>query len=265
VTDELDERLAVARDAAEAAGAALLRLPRGVRAEERGDQLKTAADRASEAWVLAYLDACFTGERVLAEERFDASDGAWDAPARYWTVDALDGTRSFAEGFAGFCVQIAYVADGAPRVAVVHEPALAQTYLAIAGRGAFVARRDGARERLRVAAWPDPPRLVDSTRPSGAAGAWMQRRGAAFVELGSIGLKICRVAEGSADVFAKRLAFKLWDVAPGALVLAEAGGRIGRWDGAPIAFDSETVRYRDLVATAADRFDDVIRELAVPT
>ena len=262
MTDALDERLRIAREAAEALGGALLRVPRGTLAAERGDQLKTAADAAAEAWVLAYLEAHYPGERVLAEERFDAAGSdAWDAPASFWTVDALDGTRSFAEGFAGFCVQIAYVANGRVQIGVVHEPALDQTYFAIAGRGAFRQGQGDAPSRLEVSQSTSQPRLVDSTRPGGAAGAWMARHRAQFVELGSIGLKLCRVADGTADVFAKRLRFKLWDIAPGGLVLAEAGGRLGLWNGAEIPFDTQTVRFRDLVATGAPRFDELVREL----
>src|SRR5689334_7013531 len=121
---DFTERLAVARQAAEGAGAALMRLPRGVRAEEKGDQLKTAADQAAEGWVLSFLKACYPNDPILAEEDFESSGAEWNAPASYWTVDALDGTRSFAEGFDGFCVQIAYVANGSVRVGVVHEPAL---------------------------------------------------------------------------------------------------------------------------------------------
>ena len=45
-----------------------------------------------------------------------------------------------------------------------------------------------------------------------------------YLESGSLGLKICRVAEGNADIFVKQTRVHDWDVAPGALILQEAGG-----------------------------------------
>jgi 3'(2'), 5'-bisphosphate nucleotidase len=261
-------RLEVMRAAAVSAGAALMRLPRGVKAKEVGDQLKTAADAAVEAWVLAYLRAYFPDDRYLAEEDFEASaartgNAEWDAPRAYWTVDALDGTRSFADGFDGFCVQIAWVEDGLVRAGVVYEPALDQLYFAERGQGAFRSRGDET-VRLSAHAWRERPRFVDSTRPKEVAGRWFAQSGAEFVELGSIGLKICRVADGSADVFAKVLRFKLWDVAPGALILEEAGGRLGVWGGEAVPFDTKTVHYQNILATHASRFDDVVRGLKTP-
>jgi fructose-1,6-bisphosphatase/inositol monophosphatase family enzyme len=256
-----EARLRVAREAVESAGAGLLRLPRGVRAEEKGDQLKTAADQASESWVIGYLRAYYPDDRLLAEEDFEARGKAWDAPRAYWTIDALDGTRSFVDGFDGFCVQVAYVEDGLVRVGVVHEPVADCTYFAVAGSGSYRQVRGQPAERLTACAWKEAPRFVDSTRPTGPAGEWFRQHQAVFVELGSIGLKICRVADGRGDVFAKQLRFKLWDVAPGALILAEAGGRLGVWGGGAVRFDGAEVHYRDIVATHAARWDEVARDL----
>jgi fructose-1,6-bisphosphatase/inositol monophosphatase family enzyme len=257
----LEARLSLSLDAAEALGGALVRLSRRVRGEERGDQLKTAVDRAAESFVLELLRGEFPGERILAEEDFEEAGQRWDAPRAYWTVDALDGTRSFVEGFAGYCVQVAWVEDGRVRVGVVHEPALDQTYYAIEGGGAFRRPRGGEAERLAVAAEREIPRFVDSTRPRKLAGQWFARKNAELVELGSIGLKICRVADGTADIFLKELRFKLWDVAPGALVLAEAGGRLGLWDGGAIDYAGQAVHYQNILATTSTRYDDVVREL----
>ena len=45
-----------------------------------------------------------------------------------------------------------------------------------------------------------------------------------YVESGSLGLKICRIAEGSADIFVKDVLVKDWDLAAPELILHEAGG-----------------------------------------
>src|SRR3954462_7071128 len=112
-------RLEIALAAVRAAGAALMELRGTIRGEEAaGGQLKTIADLAAEGWVLGFLEGSFPGELVLAEERFERAGIAWPGAQTYWTVDALDGTRSYVEGFDGFCVQVAYIEGGEPRIGV---------------------------------------------------------------------------------------------------------------------------------------------------
>jgi fructose-1,6-bisphosphatase/inositol monophosphatase family enzyme len=257
-------RLEAAVQATVSAGAALQQLRSyGITgAEGGGGQLKTSADEAAEGWVLGYLRARFPGDAFLAEEEFERTDGAWTPPAAFWTVDALDGTRSFVDGFPGFCVQVAYVHDGAVRLGVVYEPATGACYLGVEGAGAYRASAGGECVRLRVDAAPARPVFVDSTRPGGLPGAWFSLHDAEFLECGSIGIKICRVAEGSAHVFLKSLRYKLWDVAPGELILAEAGGRLGLWTGGRIDYRSGQVLFDGLLAAPAELFGGVVDDLA---
>ena len=53
-----------------------------------------------------------------------------------------------------------------------------------------------------------------------------------YVESGSLSLKICRVADGVADLFVKDVEIRDWDVAAPMLILFEAGGVISQVDGA---------------------------------
>lgn len=258
------DRLAAALCAVRGAGAALMAVRgRTTKGAEIGDQLKTAVDRAAEGWVLGYLEAAFPGDAFLAEERYEAT-GAWDPPAAFWTVDALDGTRSFIDGFDGFCVQVAYLRGGVPVVAAIDEPAFGITWGAVAGHGAHVLRAGGwSRVSPRaLSSYPDHPRFIDSTPPRGPVGAVVARRSGRFVEHGSIGAKAVRVAGDEADVFAKDLRFKLWDVAPADLVLRETGGKLGTWDGAPIPYTGTQVAIRGLLAAPEGLFEQVVSDLA---
>jgi 3'-phosphoadenosine 5'-phosphosulfate (PAPS) 3'-phosphatase len=81
------------------------------------------------------------------------------------------------------------------------------------------------------------------------------------VECGSVGLKIARVAENAADVYAKDFRFRLWDVAPGDVLLREAGGRIGLWDGSPIAYNGDQVEWRRLLAVPGNDFGGAVAAL----
>jgi 3'(2'), 5'-bisphosphate nucleotidase len=260
---EHSHRLIAALNACHGAGAGLLAL-RDARftAIHHAHQLKTSVDAAAEGWILGYLESEFAGESVLAEERHDAGE-LWSGAATYWTVDALDGTRSYVDGFDTWCVQVAWIEEGTVQVAVVHEPVRGAVYVAVRDRGAFLLRSDSAFP-LRVSenGWRSEPRYIDSTPPAGAVAASMHRHGGRFVECGSIGLKICRVAEGVADVFAKPLRFKLWDVAPGDLILHEAGGQVCTWDGVPIRYGrSATVLLQDILAAPRDAIAPLAKDL----
>jgi 3'-phosphoadenosine 5'-phosphosulfate (PAPS) 3'-phosphatase len=258
------DRLAVAIAAVRAAGAALLELRGTITGREAaGGQLKTAADLAAEGWVLGFLEAHFPDEIMLAEERFDREAKPWPGHRDYWTIDALDGTRSFVEGFDGFCVQVAYVAAGVPRLGAIAEPVHGAVYAAAEGAGAWrIAERAQRLHVSTVTQLASGLRYVDSTRPGGAMGALIAHRAWVMVECGSIGLKMCRVAEGGADVYAKQFTYKLWDAAPGEIILREAGGSLSTWDGSAIDYAGPKTHYTSLLAAPAALTDVCVAALA---
>jgi 3'-phosphoadenosine 5'-phosphosulfate (PAPS) 3'-phosphatase len=198
-------------------------------------------DRAAEAWVVEYLSSIFPQDAILAEEAYDAKKPVWVAPDAFWTIDALDGTASYVDGFDGFCIQVAFIVAGDPVLGVVHQPVGATTYWAIRGEGAYRQSPGGGAQRLELKPflqWPEQPVFVDSTLPGGVVGALYGSRNGAFLECGSTGVKICRVAEGSAHLLIKSNQYKIWDLAPGDVILSEAGGRLALWDGSPVNYGS---------------------------
>jgi 3'(2'), 5'-bisphosphate nucleotidase len=263
-TSPWSTRLTAMVSAVRGAGAGLMELRGSIVGDERhGGQLKTAIDLAAEGWVIGFLEGNFENELVLAEERFDRAGAAWPGARTYWTVDALDGTRSYVDGYPGFCVQVAYVEDGIPVVGVIYEPARDIVYLGAHDRGAWALDGDNARRLggTPLAELVPGTRFVDSTRPSGPAGAIFDRVRGEFVECGSVGLKICRVVEGAADVYAKAFTYKLWDVAPGEVLAREVGARVGTWRGEPIDYAGTRTHYPNVLVTSTRMFPEVVREL----
>ncbi len=259
------ERAEIALAAVRGAGAALMTLRGTIRGREEGNgQLKTSADLAAEGWVLGFLRGHFAGELMLAEEEFEAAKVPWAGAQRYWTIDALDGTRSFVEGYPGFCVQVAFVEDGQPRVGVIDEPVAGRTYLAVQGAGAWrieatgTTRLTGARGR----ALADGLRFVDSTPPREDVGAVFDRYRGEFVECGSVGLKIVRVSEDAADIYAKRFSYKLWDVAPGEVLARETGLVLASWAGDRIDYGGARSHFESILVSDAKIHSDLCEVLA---
>lgn len=231
----------------------MLQLRGTLQSSERDDgQLKTSVDLAAEGWVLGLLRGHFPKETMLAEEEFEATKQSWRPAMTYWTIDALDGTRSFVEGYPGFCVQVAFVDGGEPQLGVIDEPAAGRTYIAASGCGAW--RLDAAGitrlQGSRATALGRALRFVDSTRPGGSVGALFDEVQGAFVECGSVGLKICRVAEDAADVYAKRFRYKLWDVAPGEVLARETGMTLASWSGEPIDYSGSRSHFESILVTS---------------
>lgn len=233
-------------------GAALLRWrdSGGTAGHWEGTQFHAQAD----AWAHRSLcdglariapDIPVVSEEAPEPETNSGSD-VLPGPERYWIVDPIDGTASYAGGFPGFVTQLALIENGKPSLALAFAPAHAELFVAERGRGAF--RND---VRLRTQA-SDSPVLVDNTpEPRGiAADLYRDLSFAGYLESGSIGLKICRVADGGADLFFKAVSARDWDLAAPQLILEEAGGCLFDADGQPIRYGRAGRRHAGIVAAA---------------
>jgi 3'(2'), 5'-bisphosphate nucleotidase len=213
---------------------------------------------AADAWAHETLYACL--QRVeprlpIVSEENEASK-CEIRPARYWLIDPIDGTASFVEGYSGFVVQAALMIEHVPVLAVVFAPALDRCYVAERGGGAFV---NGKR---MMASPVYPPRsLVDNyPTPRGIAlEAYNALSFRKYVESGSIGLKICMVAEGTADVFFKNVTVRDWDLAAPHRVLMEAGGMLTDMDGQDIPYTGPYERHGLVAALHSQSHADLLR------
>jgi 3'(2'), 5'-bisphosphate nucleotidase/myo-inositol-1(or 4)-monophosphatase len=184
-----------------------------------GGQLKTVADQEAHRLIKEGL-AKIAPLPCISEE--DAYSHVSKRPEIYWLIDPIDGTASFCNGFDGFVTQVALMRNCQPVLAVVHAPALGLTYTssldepALCNRAPISTAVSGTRVPILIDNYPEPRgiarRLYDEIGCSG------------YVESGSIGLKICRVADGTADLFVKDITVRDWDLAPAHLILARAGG-----------------------------------------
>jgi 3'(2'), 5'-bisphosphate nucleotidase len=122
--EELDRLLAGVTAAALRAGAAIRGYEAGCEVWTKDDASPlTQADLAANAIILEALAGLDPATPVMSEES-PRPDGP--APARFWLVDPLDGTREFLSGNGEYTVNIALVEYGEPVLGVVHAPAPAR-------------------------------------------------------------------------------------------------------------------------------------------
>ena len=160
-----------------------------------------------------------------------------DVPEYCWVFDPIDGTTNYAHGLPIFCSSLAFEVDGQPVVAAIYDPTRRELFTAERGQGAWL---NGAPLRVSSA-----ESLIDSLLVTGFHYDVQKDPGevielfAAFISrsravrrLGSAALDLCYVAAGRFDGFWERK-LQPWDVAAGALIVAEAGGQVTAMSGGP--------------------------------
>jgi 3'-phosphoadenosine 5'-phosphosulfate (PAPS) 3'-phosphatase len=244
-TDTLIDRL---QEILREVGATLLdmRARGAVQGTWHATQLKSDADLVAEQFILDALNRLSPALPAVSEE--DLTSHGVDRRIRYWLVDPIDGTASYCGGYAGFVTQVALMEGAQPVLAAVYAPAMERMYLAERGCGARV---NG--DCLALGPVREGVVLTDNyPQPRGIAKLLVEKLPCVgYIVSGSIGLKICRVADGSADLFVKDVAVRDWDLAPGDLVLREAGGVLTDLEGRPIEYSSGMEQTGGLVAAAS--------------
>jgi myo-inositol-1(or 4)-monophosphatase len=196
--------------------------------EKQPRDVVTEADRASEAAVVAAVREHFPTAVILGEE-----GGVYEASGNErFIVDPLDGTTNYAHGYPMFCVSLGYERDGVMEAGAVDAPFLGLHFTARRGGGAFL---NGRPIRVSAVAALDAALVCTGFKPTNYA-----RNAANFAALsgltqgvrrdGSAALDLAFVAAGRFDAFWE-WDLKPWDVAAGALLIEEAGGRVTAIDG----------------------------------
>ncbi|MHB8685820.1 MAG: inositol monophosphatase family protein [Candidatus Dormibacteraceae bacterium] len=191
----------------------------------------TAFDRQSEAAILEVLAREAPGMAVLAEERGGKRAGTM------WAVDPLDGTTNFTRGFPVVAVSVGLLDEGTPIAGVVIAPFLGLEFAASQGRGATL---NG--DRLPRLPAVDPSKAIVATgfpfRNKGRMPRYRPTMEGAFRHFedlrraGAAALDLAWTAAGSFDGYFE-LNLNTWDLAAGAALVLEVGGRVSDWSGGP--------------------------------
>ncbi len=198
--------------------------------------LVTEMDKRSEESIVAAIRGAWPGHSILTEESANiVGDSSYGGAEFKWIIDPIDGTTNYAHGFPVFSVSIALEVSGTVELGVVHNPMLAETFVAEKGAGAFL---NGARIRVSKVTELDKGLLATGfpydIRTSAdnnidhftnfSVSAQAIRR------VGSAALDLSYLAAGRFDGFWE-MKLRPWDVAAASLIVKEAGGTITDFTG----------------------------------
>ena len=193
----------------------------------------TEADLAAHEILVPALEAIDPKIPVLSEEGSLAPFEERSLWQRYWIIDPLDGTKEFIKRNGEFTVNIALIENGVPILGVVMVPALNIVYAGAREIGALkiTAESESAIHIKKLAnkATGEPLNVVASrSHGSEAVEECLTRLEKQFgaVERQSMGssLKLCLIAEGSADLYPRLAPTSEWDTAAAQAVVEAAGG-----------------------------------------
>lgn len=188
-----------------------------------------AVDRAlHDQLTRRWPDIAFLSEEMPREQQ-EALLAESERPL--WILDPVDGTSNFVAGIPYFAISLALVANGEPVLGMTLDPVRDECFAAARGQGAFL---NGDRLTAKpvdmdlehAVALVDFKRLSPplKTRLMEDSPFGSQRN------FGSCALEWCWMAAGRGHVYLHG-GMKLWDIAPGSLILAEAGGYSSTLDG----------------------------------
>ncbi len=273
--------LNLAIDAALRAGGAILEIyKRDFEIEFKADESPlTEADKAAHYIIVDALED--TGLPILSEESKAIDYEERKDWQKYWLVDPLDGTKEFIKKNGEFTVNIALIENGRPVMGVVYAPVLGNVYCGTLDveRGVSNAWKatdcanKSADEVISSATPLFTSHIPHSTEQRAirvvASRSHCNEETLAFIqglekefgkaELVSSGssLKLCLVAEGSADIYPRIAPTMEWDTAAAQAVVEASGGRVVQYDASASA--AEYIDFNDLNGfnEAEGRFNDL--------
>ena len=233
--DLLDQVIHIARNAGEAI-LEVYHSEQGFKTETKADSSPvTAADLAAHKILAPALAAINANVPVLSEEGSIPDYSIRSKWQTYWIIDPLDGTKEFIKRNGEFTVNIALIKRGVPVLGVVYVPVLDISYAGAKELGA-VKITASTETKINTKSLKDKsigePLTMVASRSHGSAAVedCAARLATEFgkIERQSMGssLKLCLVAEGSADIYPRLAPTSEWDTAAAQAVVEAAGGTV---------------------------------------
>lgn len=234
--------------------------------------LVSQADRESETAIVEYLQRRLPNHKILSEEAGEVGPGGADFE---WIVDPLDGTNNFLRGLPVWGVSVACRRGNDLLAGAILDPLGQNLFQAHLGGGAQwngeemrVSKREGLDGAFLATGYPFKARGALDTYLGIFRSVFL--RAGAIRRCGSACLDLAYTAAGVYDGFFE---FRLsaWDLAAGALLIEEAGGRVSDLEGDRDFLDRGNLVaggrgvHKELLASVREHADESVLDREAPT
>ena len=221
------------------------------------DSFKTKADKEAHLLLIEIITKYFPNLPILSEEDIVFEK---NRPNEYWLIDPIDGTSSWYNGFDGFVTQACLIKNSIPIYGAVYAPVLKKLWTGLRNKGAWINNRllpklKDIDRLILIDNYPKPRHI--------AAEITEKAKITKYIECGSLGLKACLVADGTADLFVKDVVIRDWDIAPAEVILNEVDGLITDLGGMAFSYTGYFEKTNGLVVARNSKLLNLVRPITV--
>jgi myo-inositol-1(or 4)-monophosphatase len=251
----LNTAIKAARRAATVINRASFDIDRITVSEKQHNDFVTDVDQAAEQAIIETLLKAYPTHAILGEES-GPSKNLNDESEFAWIIDPIDGTTNFMHGYPNYCVSIALQQRGVITNAVIYDPVRNDLFTATKGAGAYlndkrirVSNHDRIGKALLASGHGASPRAIAEYLKMYEI---VVERCHGIRSAGSAALELANVAAGRSDGYYEK-GLKIWDIAAGSLLVTEAGGIVGEFNG-----ESAYLNKGDVIAAGPKVFGQLI-------
>jgi len=233
------------------AGEEVLRISKhGYTAKQKEDNSPvTDADLAANQIITTLLSERYPSIPILSEESKKSDYTIRKSWKELFIIDPIDGTKEFIKGNGEYTINIAYVSNNAPLIGVAYLPAFNKLYYGSQGNGAYLVE-NGVKTKLpflKSLPKESPTRVIVSRshRQENYEQILTEfnidHEHIEIIRCGS-SYKLCKLAEGSADIYPRLAPTQEWDIAAVQIILEEAGGFVLKCEEkTPLTYNKENL------------------------
>lgn len=224
--------------------------------EKKSNDFVTKADKEIEALLSEKILSHFPSDSIIREENDDITGTS----TILWVIDPIDGTNNYARRITDARIQIAIVEGGIIKYGAIYNPNTNELFSAEAEKGAFKTDQVTRQKvRLQVSDRNIAQSLVILTVALATSSEEINTILKNLQDkIGTIRIYGCAavafelIAEGKADAFITNIA-KPMDMAPGAIIVSEAGGKAQDFKG-----NSWSLESTQILVTNKKNTDDLL-------
>jgi len=260
----LEKELQVSLSLAQTASQGIIRHYYGTyQAKDKSDGTPvTNADIESNQIILEGLKKNFPLDGIVSEELADVANQS----GRVWYIDPIDGTKGFVGHSDQFAIHIGLVQDNHPVLGIVYKPTTNEYYFGIKDQGAYRVHPDGSKVKLEVSKHSEVELVTNTSLllshfGQQLIGALEPRK---TLVSGSQGLRVMRIAEGTANVHVPNGAYEIntWDLCAPQIIAEEAGATVKYLNGKEVEYHGQRKLERFFVVAANEGlYQQVIAEV----